>query len=164
MTSLSLKTEGLTALLHTLVKSDPKGASTIFAIMGRDYGVMMNRLNKTGDHKLDADDVIPLALLTSPKIVGDHIARELGGIFVPIPNDDIQLESELMRSLAATISEFGELATASAEGFADGLVEAHELDAIDTQADKAMQAILQMKELAKRAHKEQFAPQKHGAR
>ena len=152
----------LTAVLHSLVKASPQGAAMVAEIGGYKYTVLMNQLVKNGDHKLDADDVIPLALLTRPDVVGRYVAGKLGGLFVPLPDEEVQVESELMRSLAATIREFGELASTSADGFADGLVDAGELEAIGNKADAAMEAILQMKGLARQAHQEQFGKTKKG--
>ena len=159
---MSKQRDTVTGLLHSLVKASPQGAAMVADLGGHKYTVLMNQLVKNGDHKLDADDVIPLALLTRPELVGKYIAGKLGGLFVPLPDEEVQMESELMRSLAATIREFGELASTSADGFADGIVEGHELSDIDDKASAAITAILTMKELAKRAHKEQFPKEQKG--
>lgn len=143
---------------HEAVKNAPSGltARSIADFLGRDYQTLMSELSRQSGHKLGADLLLPIATLTKSPAIMNFLARELGGVFVAVPLGAGQ--NELVHSLLASVREFGEFAAEVSTDIADGQLPTNQFSRICKEGQEAMSAILQVMELARKAH------EKHSAR
>ena len=86
---MSAEFPSLTAVLHELVKHAPSEltARTIAELAGKDYNTLMSELSRQPGHKLGADLLLPLMELTGSDAPLNFLARERGGVFVPMRPD-----------------------------------------------------------------------------
>lgn len=146
----------LTKILHAMVKDAPSNipAKTIAELLHKPYATLMLELGNDKQHKLDADLVIPIIKLTESDAAINHIARELGGVFVPVP-DPADSPACLVTTLADSIKEFGEFAAETAQSLSDGIISKQELIRIEKEGYEAIVAIVAMMKLAKVTHNAQ---------
>ncbi len=134
------------------VKHAPSGlnAATIADLLGRNYNTLMSELGSQPGHKLGADLILPIASLTRSQAIMNFLARELGGVYVSVPA--LAGKNELVDSLLASVKEFGDFAAEAGQGIADGVLASEEYLRICKEGQEAMSAILQVMELARKAH------------
>lgn len=106
----------LTAILHEMVKHAPSGltARTIADLLGKDYQTLMSELSRQPGHKLGADLLLPLMDLTGSDAPLNFLARERGGVFVPVPPNNNA--ADLAPAILASVKEFGEFTAEAAGG------------------------------------------------
>lgn len=148
---------------HEAVKNAPSGltARSIADFLGRDYQTLMSELSGQRGHKLGADLLLPIAALTKSPAIMNFLARELSGVFVSVHAEPGQ--NELVDSLLACVREFGEFAAEVSTDIADGKLPPDQYMRICKEGQEAMSAILQVMELARKAHEHQFGHRSHTA-
>ncbi len=146
----------LTAVLHELVKHAPSEltARTIAELAGKDYNTLMSELSRQPGHKLGADLLLPLMELTGSDAPLNFLARERGGVFVPIRPD--ATAAELGPAILSSVKEFGEYAAEAAQDIADGHIPADRLACIIKEGQEAATAIVTFMELVRAVHQRQF--------
>lgn len=145
----------LTAVLHELVKRAPSGltARSVAELLGRDYNTLMSELSGQPGHKLGADLILPLMELTGSDAPLNFLARERGGVFVPVrPNNSA---ADLASAILASVKEFGDYAAESAQDVADGKIPAEQLSRILKEGQEAATAIVAFMRLARMVHQRQ---------
>ena len=145
----------LTAILHELVKLAPSEltASTIAELLGKDYNTLMSELSRQPGHKLGADFLLPLMELTGSDAPLNFLARERGGVFVPVRSD--ATVAELGPAILSSVKEFGDYAAEAARDIADGNIPADQLERILKEGQEAASAIVTFMELARAVHQRQ---------
>lgn len=146
----------LTAILHELVKHAPSGltASTIAELLGKDYNTLMSGLSRQPGHKVGADLLLPLMELTGSDAPLNFLARERGGVFVPVrPNAGA---TDLGPAILSSVKEFGDYAAEAAQDIADGNIPAAQLARILKEGQEAATAIVTFMELARAVHQRQY--------
>lgn len=145
----------LTAVLHGVIVKNaaPSGldAQTIADLVGKPYQTLMSELERQQGHKLGADFVIPLCRASGSDVPMQFLARELGGLFVRLPDAGGD-SGELVSVLAKSIQEFSAFATEVAADISDNDISADELARIEKEGDEAIEAIMRMKKLARVTH------------
>lgn len=146
----------LTAVLHEAVKDAPSGltAASIAELAGRDYSTLMSELSRQRGHKLGADLVLPLMLLTGSAAPMNFLASQLGGAFVHIPAEAGQ--NELTDSLIASIREFADFSAQTADSLRDGIISQTDYNRICKEGQEAASAILHVMELARKAYEQHY--------
>lgn len=119
----------LTAVLHELVKRAPSGltARSVADLLGRDYNTLMSELSGQPGHKLGADLLLPLMELTGSDAPLNFLARERGGVFVPVRPDNSAVD--LAPAILASVKEFGDYAAEVARDVIDSNFSASAQDA-----------------------------------
>lgn len=146
----------LTAILHEMVKHAPSGltARTIADLLGKDYQTLMSELSRQPGHKLGADLLLPLMDLTGSDAPLNFLARERGGVFVPVPPNNNA--ADLAPAILASVKEFGEYAAEAARDIADGHIPAPRLARILKEGQEAATAIVTFMEMARAVHQRQY--------
>ena len=139
----------LTALCQAMVKAAPNGLSAeqVADIIGCPYPTMMSELSRQPGHKLGAERMLALMKATESRAPMHHMARELGGVFVPLSG--AVTSRDLTIGLVESIKEFGEFAGEVAKALADGSISPAELERIRTDGQAALTAILAVMEKAR---------------
>ena len=150
----------LTAVLHELVKHAPSEltARTIAELAGKDYNTLMSELSRQPGHKLGADLLLPLMELTGSDAPLNFLARERGGVFVPMRPD--ATAADLGPAILKSVREFGEYAAEAAQDIADGKIPADQLQRILKEGQEAATAIVTFMELARAVHQRQYGPRR----
>lgn len=153
---MSAEFPSLTAVLHELVKHAPSGltARTIADLLGRDYNTMMSELSRQPGHKLGADLLLPLMELTGSDTPLNFLARERGGVFVPMRAD--ATAADLAPAILTSVKEFGEYAAEASRDIIDGKIPADQLERILKEGHEAATAIVTFMELARVVHQRQY--------
>lgn len=140
----------LTALCQAMVKAAPNGLSAeqVADIIGCPYPTMMSELSRQPGHKLGAERMLALMKATESRAPMHHMARELGGVFVPLPPGAVT-GRDLTMGLVESIKEFGEFAGEVAKALTDGSISSAELERIRTDGQAALTAILAVMEKAR---------------
>ena len=125
----------------------------VAANIGRPYATLMSELSCQPGHKLGANLVLPLMRAAETTAPLQFLAREMGGMFVPV--QPAAGMTELMDTLVASIKEFGEFAAECAEDIRDGKVTLPERDRMLSEGQEALCAIAAMMEMVKTVHAEQ---------
>ena len=134
--------EALSRILHACVKQAPSGldARTIAGIVGVNYQTLMSELSGQPGHKLSADMVLPLCRAAGTVLPLVWLARQLGGVFVALPDPEIG-DQALTAAALATMREFGEFAAEVAADIADGHIPDDQLSRIVKEGLDATAAI-----------------------
>jgi len=153
---MSAEFPSLTAVLHELVKHAPSEltARTIAELAGKDYNTLMSELSRQPGHKLGADLLLPLMELTGSDAPLNFLARERGGVFVPLRPD--ATAADLGPAILKSVREFGEYAAEAAQDIADGKIPADQLQRILKEGQEAATAIVTFMELARAVHQRQY--------
>lgn len=109
----------------------------------------MSQLSGHDAHKLGADMLVPIMLVTGSRAPIKLMAKALGGVFVELP-PAVALEDAVTQSLVASVREFGEFAAQVAQSLDDGSLSREEVDRIDADGLDAVSAILQVIRRAER--------------
>ncbi len=157
---MSAEFPSLTAVLHELVKHAPSEltARTIAELAGKDYNTLMSELSRQPGHKLGADLLLPLMELTGSDAPLNFLARERGGVFVPMRPD--ATAADLGPAILKSVREFGEYAAEAAQDIADGKIPADQLQRILKEGQEAATAIVTFMELARAVHQRQYGPRR----
>lgn len=150
-------TPSLAAVLHEDIKNPQSRLSSyvIADLLGKNYQTLMSELSRQQGHKLGADLVLPIMQKTGSTRALDFLAREMGGVFVPVPDPADNSNSLcLVSTLAGSIKEFGEFATETAQNLTDAKISKQELIRIEKEGYEAIVAISSMIKLAKRTYAE----------
>lgn len=148
----------LTAVVHETVRRAPSGlnAKTIAEIVGyTNYNTMMSEISRQPGHKLGADMLLPLMDATASHAPMHFLARELGGVFVHIPQASPE-SGEMVQQLAAVIKECSDFFTESAQDISDGDIPADQLARMQKEGHEALTAITKLLQLAQRMHETQY--------
>jgi len=151
----------LVAVVHQMVLRAPSGLDTrtIADVAGyNNYNTMMSEVSRQPGHKLGADMLLPLMDAADSSAPVKFLARERGGVFLPLP-DPAQGGGELVSTLAASIKEFGDFASEAAADIADGDLSREKLDRITKEGQEAVEAVLAMMRLARTTHEAQHKAQ-----
>ncbi len=153
---MSAEFPSLTAVLHELVKHAPSEltARTIAELAGKDYNTLMSELSRQPGHKLGADLLLPLMELTGSDAPLNFLARERGGVFVPMRPD--ATAADLGPAILKSVKEFGEYAAEAAQDIADGKIPADQLQRILKEGQEAAAAIVTFMELSRAVHQRQY--------
>lgn len=156
-----MNTPSLTAVLHEDFKNPPSGLTgyTIADLIDKNYQTLMSELSRQQGHKLGADLVLPLMQKTGSTRALDFLAREMGGVFVPVPDpaqNPFCIANTLVSTLASSIKEFGDFASETAQNLADGKISKKELARITNEGREAIVAIMSMMKLAKATHENDY--------
>ena len=153
---MSAEFPSLTAVLHELVKHAPSEltARTIAELAGKDYNTLMSELSRQPGHKLGADLLLPLMELTGSDAPLNFLARERGGVFVPMRPD--ATAADLGPAILKSVREFGEYAAEAAQDIADGKIPADQLQRILKEGQEAAAAIVTFMELARALPQRQY--------
>ncbi len=140
----------LTAICQAAVKNSPNGLSTeqIADLVGCSYATLMSELSGQPGHKLGAERMLALMKSTGSSAPIQFMARELGGVFVEMPQG-VNGNHELTRSLLESIREFGEFASEVGKSLEDGTITAEELARINAEGQEALSAILRVMRLSR---------------
>ena len=157
---MSAEFPSLTAVLHELVKHAPSEltARTIAELAGKDYNTLMSELSRQPGHKLGADLLLPLMELTGSDAPLNFLARERGGVFVPMRPE--ATAADLGPAILKSVREFGEYAAEAAQDIADGKIPADQLQRILKEGQEAATAIVTFMELARAVHQRQYGPRR----
>ena len=153
---MSAEFPSLTAVLHELVKHAPSEltARTIAELAGKDYNTLMSELSRQPGHKLGADLLLPLMELTGSDAPLNFLARERGGVFVPMRPD--ATAADLGPAILNSVKEFGDYAAEAARDIADGEIPADQLQRILKEGHEAATAIVTFLELVRVVHQRQY--------
>lgn len=140
----------LTSICQAMTKNSPNGLSTeqIADLAGCSYATLMSELSGQPGHKLGAERMLDLMKITSSIAPIQFMARELGGVFIELPKENVCCH-EITRSLLESIREFGEFASEVGKSLEDGTITADELARINTEGQEALAAILRVMRLAR---------------
>ena len=155
------KYPSLTAVVRAAVMKAPSGLTpdTIADKVGKLYSTLTSELRGHDGHKLGVDYLLPLITLTEDTSILKFIAREMGGVFVLMPEAGGS-GTELVGTLAKSVKEFGEFATEVAVDISDGDIPADQLARINKEADEAIESIIAMKKLARITQEARYGVQK----
>lgn len=133
----------LAAVLHQTVKRAPNGqrAETIADLVGKPYHTLMSELSGQPLHKLGADLVLPIMEATGSDAPMHFLAREMGGVFIRLPEVGSGSNPVQQQCLVA-VKEFGELIGRTAEALADGRLSGEERRTITREGHEAVTAIM----------------------
>lgn len=149
-----LSRKQLSAVLHDAVKESPCGAQMVAAGIGKPYATLMSELSSQPGHKLGANLVLPLMRAAETTAPLQFLAREMGGVFVPIqPAVDT---TDLMDTLVVSIKEFGEFAAECAADIRDGTITLAECERMLSEAQEALCVIAAMMDMVKKVHAKQY--------
>lgn len=140
----------LTAICQAAAKNAPNGLSAeqLADILGCSYATLMSELSGQPGHKLGAERMLGLMKAACSVAPMQYMARELGGIFVELPQG-VAAGHEITRSLVESIREFGEFAAEVGKSLEDGTITAEELAKINAEGQEALTAILRVMRLAR---------------
>ena len=118
-----MKSKSLTAIIHEDVKEAPSGldAYVIADLIGKPYATLMSELGRQPGHKFGADLVLPAMQKTGSDRGMHFLARELGGVFVRLPESQGPLRPTAQQCVAA-IKEFSEFIQSIADALEDGRI------------------------------------------
>ena len=138
-----MNTPSLTAVLHEDFKSPRSGLTgyVIADLLPRNYQTLMSELSRQPGHKLGADLVLPLMQKTGSTRAMNFLAREMGGVFVPLPEGSPNCPPAQQQCLV-TVKEFGELMQAVGESLLDGTITAAERERIRKEGYELISAAL----------------------
>lgn len=138
----------LTAILHEDVKNAPSSldARTIAKLLPRNYQTLMSELGRQPLHKLGADLVLPLMRLTGSNNGMDYLARELGGVFVLVP-EKWHRRPPSEQQLVRTVQEFSEFLQSVTAAYLDGRIKSSELAKATKEGREAIAAIFVLLDL-----------------
>ena len=140
----------LTSICQAAVKNAPNGLSPeqIADLLGCSYATLMSELSGQPGHKLGAERMLGLMKTTGSIAPLQFMARELGGVFVELPQCGASCH-ELTRSVVDSIREFGEFASEVSRSLEDGVITSDELARISKEGQEALSAILRVMRLAR---------------
>lgn len=140
----------LTAICQAAAKNAPNGLSAeqIADLVGCSYATLMSELSGQPGHKLGAERMLALMKTTGSVAPIQFMARELGGVFVEMPQCGAGCH-EITRSLLESIREFGEFASEVGKSLEDGTITPEELARISKEGQEALAAILRVMTLAR---------------
>lgn len=142
------KTYGsVAAVAHKMVKNAPSGldGKGVADFCGVNYQTLMSELSRQPGHKLGADMLLPLSDACESDAVVDFLARQRGGVFVPLPDMDVPGCKSLVKPLTESIQDFGEWVALIGEHMRDGKLETVERIAFDAKCDELVAQILSFK-------------------
>lgn len=138
-----MKTPSLTAVLHEDFKDAPSGLTgyVIADLLGKPYATIMSELSRQPGHKFGADLVLPLMQKSGSDRGLDFLAREMGGVFVRLPEVRPGLGDAVKHSIKA-MREFSQLMQSVSEALADGRVSRQEREEVRRECYESIQANL----------------------
>lgn len=148
----------MTIALQRAVRGFEHGTAALAARMGLQQTSLYHKVSPT----YPTAHCSPEEMLEIMQITGDHgalhaLAGHLGYVLLPAP--ELSDETEGMLALAESIREFGEFASETARGLADGRISDNELARIQREGFQALAAIEQLLKVAVRVHQfSKFAP------
>lgn len=150
-------TASLTKILHAQVKQASSGLSAmqIAEILGKPYSTFMLELGNAESHKLDADLLIPIIKLTESDAAINFIARECGGVYIPLKSNANNM-NELTKNTLTCVKEFGEFLAEISPSIADGIINQSEYNRILKEGHEAVTAISTILENVRKIHNEQY--------
>ena len=149
----------LTKILHAQVKQSKSGLSAkeIADLLGKPYPTFMLELGSADSHKLDANLILPIMKLTESDVAINFLARELGGVYIPIGNAfDTNKVPELTKATLKCVTEFGEFLAEIAPSIEDGIINQKEYNKILKEGHEALTAITSVLETVRQLHETQY--------
>lgn len=139
---LSKKYPSLAAVCHATAKAAPSGldAKTVAQFMGKPYQTLMSELSRQEGHKFGADLVLPLMDICGSDAPLHFLAREMGGVYVPLPSSSTS-EHPVHKQCMVAVSEFGELISTVGKALEDGSITRAECEEVSRKGYEAIQAI-----------------------
>lgn len=148
--------ENITSILHQAVKDSSLSVKEIAAHLDKPYHTLMSELSYQEGHKLGIEFLLPIMKITHNYKAMNYLARELGGTFIMVDMDSSKNEDVLTLSLISSVKEFGEFVGEFANHLADGIIDKGEIERINKEGQEALNAIMQLMQLAKEVHREQY--------
>ena len=147
----------LTNILHAQVKQSKSGLSAkeIADMLGKPYSTFMAELGNADSHKLDANLVCEIIKLTGCDQALHFIARECGGVYIPLDKNKNTSE-ELTKNTLHSVKEFGEFLAEIAPSIEDGIINQQEYKRIIKEGHEALTAIMGVLENTRKMHHEQY--------
>ena len=156
----------ITSILHQEVKSSSLSVKEIAASLEKPYHTLMSELSGQEGHKLGVEFLLPIMKLTKSNEAMNYLARELGGTFIMVGLEG-KSENALSMSLVSSVKEFGEFVSECAGNIEDGIICQGDIKRIEKEGQEALNAIMQLMQLAKDLHTEQYghlyAKNRHGS-
>jgi len=146
----------LTSILHQAVKDSSLSVKEIAAHLGKPYHTLMSELSYQEGHKLGIEFLLPIMKITNNHKAMNYLARELGGTFIMVDMDSSKSDDVLTLSLISSVKEFGEFVGEFANHLADGIIDKGEIERINKEGQEALNAIMQLMQLAKEVHMEEY--------
>lgn len=142
----------LTSICRAMVKNAPNGlsAAQIADLVNMTYPTLMSELSGQPRHKMGADLLLPLMQASESAAPMHYLARELSGVYVPLPPGAAG-ECEVTKAMLNTVKEFGEFAAQVSSSLMDGSISAEELARINREGQHVLTATLAVMELAGKA-------------
>ena len=133
------KHPSLAAVVHQMVKHAPNSLTvhTIADLVGKPYATLMSELSGQPGHKLGADLVLPLMEITESDAPLHFLCREMGGVFIKLPEARGDGDPVQQQCLLA-VKEFGEMIGRTAEALADGSLTDEERRRITAEGHEAV--------------------------
>lgn len=137
-----MRQESLTAILHQDVKAAPskRTAKQIAHIIGRDYQTFMSELSRQPNHKLGADLVLPIMLLTGSMEGLKYLAAGMNAVCVKLPSSESV--RPVHRQCLTAVDQFGQLMRSMAQALEDDTITSRERDEIRSKGYDALAAIV----------------------
>ncbi len=145
----------ITSILHQAVKDSDLTIKEIAVRLGKPYHTLMSELSGQEGHKLGVEFLLPIMELTKCNEPMNYLARGLGGTFIMVDGEGTS-ENVLTKSLVSSVKEFGEFASECASNIADGIICQGDIKRIEKEGQEALNAIMQLMQLAKDLHLEQY--------
>ena len=148
----------LIAVCQQVAKKAPSGLdmATIAELMGMTYSTFTSQLGRHGAHKFSADLLLPLMEICDSDLPLIFLARQRGGVYLPVPQGAGGEPGPLVEKLAASVKEFGEFAAEAAADVADGDIPADQLARIIKEGHEAVEAIMALISLARKTNEAQY--------
>ena len=145
----------ITSILHQAVKDSPLTIKEIAMRLGKPYHTLMSELSGQEGHKLGVEFLLPIMKLTNSNEPMNYLARGLGGTFIMVDGEGTS-ENVLTKSIVSSVKEFGECASECASNIEDGIICQGDIKRIEKEGQEALNAIMQLMQLAKDLHLEQY--------
>lgn len=133
-----------TMFLKTLREAlaDRGGIKAVAEQIAKPYSTLSNELNPYVEHqKLGFWDALELIRLSESEDVKGALARMLRGIFVPLPQANLEACVDSQKEALRTVKEFGDVIAIYNEAMSNRKIEPHELEDIEREAHEAQTAI-----------------------
>ena len=141
----------LSPILHHLVMRAPSGigAQTIADMLGWRYATMMSELSGQPGHKLGVDKLLPLMDVSGSDAPLHFLAREMGGVFIKLP-EVREGDDPVQQQCLVAVREFGEMIAACADALADNDLKPDERAKILREGHEAVTAIMALLKLVEK--------------
>lgn len=131
----------------SMIRKMPGGMEAMSAALGLTRSALENRIYERRGQAVSVDQALQMAAFVGSSDFAQFVAEQTGGVFIALPEGDVDDRDELLNQWNDVYAELGELSRAFQESILDGEVDARERQRLADVAHAVHVALTKLMEL-----------------